>query len=774
MERNLQRFWWVLKDRKRKELIYHGDVELANEAISPKDATIWYSPNSVYMREIKHMCFGELEQFYFPILEQEETPENAVNITWEFVDFLAYMASLKILKEKNFTIWKSLIKDYELREERRPEPFAPLQYFRKTTVMSTAPTGLGMTESLQEVKELCAKKEFLDGLIKFRPMEVKGKVIEDPYETIHLPTQNTTVHGSYTTALRYMLFGSTRYHNKIKPGETLQPRQWSVKLHEGWITAVIAPRRWGKTFYVTSRIIEEFTRDKQHPDKPVRVLFIGINRKKNKTVINYILSMSQDLMKHGYFERVASEQTMFYKEKWKKRGEDKILGMIEFIGARDEDAGVGDYADLIVIDECERISPKIREDVFPIITSEWARCILISTLNKRSEKSWFYNVVIKWEQEEIKRSLINESPRDVINDMRNTHVQPHIDSGKPFEKWIHDIDIDEIKKEMMMRRMRVGIRFTGEDIDYWSEQERNIARNALREHPTSYYPERRGIFPEDIKTYDFESSIKPAEYFHKALYKYVVVAYDPAESRDKAAIVFIWWNEPEKKLEVFKVDKLPSNYTFHWPYIKDALKSAERYIIPQGIRAASESVFFAYDHNGVGHGLEPYFIEVGIRIDLKVKFTWWTTPNKKGRLHTIPKNYLVTITQNAFEHGSMIINQEAIDLVEEMENYRGVTNERTGNTQYGASTGSDDFVSAMMIGTYFILEYMWEKYNITKSTLEQIAANEETTWVLSDEDWNRLYIQELRKGRTIQDIQKQHWTSNLNLTRRDLLSKFGY
>lgn len=44
--------------------------------------------------------------------------------------------------------------------------------------------------------------------------------------------------------------------------------------------------------------------------------------------------------------------------------------MIEFIGARDEDAGVGDYADLIVIDECERISPKIREDVFPIITSE--------------------------------------------------------------------------------------------------------------------------------------------------------------------------------------------------------------------------------------------------------------------------------------------------------------------------------------------------------------------------------------------------------------------
>gem|GEM_PF-6638193 len=43
---------------------------------------------------------------------------------------------------------------------------------------------------------------------------------------------------------------------------------------------------------------------------------------------------------------------------------------------------------------------------------------------------------------------------------------------------------------MMIRRMWVGIRFTGEDIDYWTDQERNIARNALRENPTTYYPER--------------------------------------------------------------------------------------------------------------------------------------------------------------------------------------------------------------------------------------------------------------------------------------------
>jgi hypothetical protein len=39
-------------------------------------------------------------------LEQTEVPANAKNITSEFVDFISYLASNKILKEKNFTIWK--------------------------------------------------------------------------------------------------------------------------------------------------------------------------------------------------------------------------------------------------------------------------------------------------------------------------------------------------------------------------------------------------------------------------------------------------------------------------------------------------------------------------------------------------------------------------------------------------------------------------------------------------------------------------------------------
>ena len=172
-------------------------------------------------------------------------------------------------------------------------------------------------------------------------------------------------------------------------------------------------------------------------------------------------------------------------------------------------AWVGDSADLIVIDECERIPKNVWEDVFPIITNEWAKCLLISTLNKRSEKSWFYNVIVKWEQEELKRWLVSESPRDVINDVWNKYVQPHIDWWEDYTKWIHRIDVDAIKKEMMIRRMWVGIRFTGEDIDYWTNQERDIAEMRW-ENPTAYY-QNDGKYSQKILNIRFWISIKPPE-----------------------------------------------------------------------------------------------------------------------------------------------------------------------------------------------------------------------------------------------------------------------
>jgi len=46
------------------------------------------------------------------------------------------------------------------------------------------------------------------------------------------------------------------------------------------------------------------------------------------------------------------------------------LGVVDFISAKDYEAGVGEYADLILIDEAARVKEAIYEAILPIVTNE--------------------------------------------------------------------------------------------------------------------------------------------------------------------------------------------------------------------------------------------------------------------------------------------------------------------------------------------------------------------------------------------------------------------
>lgn len=83
-----------------------------------------------------------------------------------------------------------------------------------------------------------------------------------------------------------------------------------------------------------------FTSDSQDRSRPIRVLFVGINTKKLKTVIKYLLSFTKKFTEAGYFERESSKNIMHYRSNstTKKATNSDDLGTIEFIGSKDEDA----------------------------------------------------------------------------------------------------------------------------------------------------------------------------------------------------------------------------------------------------------------------------------------------------------------------------------------------------------------------------------------------------------------------------------------------------
>ena len=902
LSKGAKRFPWILKNWKRKQVMFDGDIGFVNEAIDPYYATRWYEQNKNNKRDVKEQFFWDFEVFTLFMLADDTEPEHDPkhpprNITSDFAEFLWLLTSQRILKEKNFRVWQTILQNYDIFEIDNPDPIPNLHYFKRkiadTTstlrrTLSTSPietkqitdptqfndpefqhwlathepsiysilqkafkipedsshnkdlklatlekcmsmfnkkyTPLTPEEisrenaplkeannfpaiagmSITEIQELCAMKDFLEWKIKFKPSILKWKVIEQPYSNIQLNTQINTLPTSptynlpiqlfwhYTSSVRYAMFGEEKYYKRIRPWQTLQPWQWIAKLYTGWVTSVVAARRSWKSYRAIDEAVEMFTSDTQERSRPIRVLFVGINTKKLKTVIKYLLSFTKQFTAAWYFDWEASKNIMHYrrKESNKKATEADDLGTIEFIWSKDEDAWVWDYADLIIIDECERIDENVWEDIMPIITNEWARAILISTLNKNSQKTWFYNQLVQGETEELQRNLMQQDVVTVIRQKRNKRVQPAIDKANaietetwkpvPFEERISWIDIDAMSADMRYARQRVWLRFTWEDNDLKTEQEKSFARDRLR-WTKAYYPERRAIFPEDTWVYDYEWSIKDSSYFQWRKYKFIVVSYDPAESKDKAALTYMWYDDIWHKIELFKTEKLPNNYTYHWPFISKTLTECEQRIdtssLPEWI-SPTQRVFFAYDFNWVGQWLEPFFLECWVRIDLKVRFTWQWWITKKWINHNVAKELLVNMLQNTMDHWALVINQECQEFIEELDHYKSYYNPDTGNTKYQAEHGAtDDFVSAAMIGTYFILEYMWEKYNITKNEIEQ-AIDPDNDFSVNNmfEEIEKIVMEGVNNWKTVQQVIDEYngRSQRDSLKRQDVLSQFWY
>lgn len=900
LSKGAKRFPWILKNWKRKQVVYDWEVGFINETVEPYYAQRWYEQNKKNKRDVKEMFFWDYEVFTLFMLNDEDQSSSSRlprNITSEFAEFLWLITSQRILKEKNFRVWQTILQNYDIFEIENPEPIPAIHYFKrkvsdnKKTIKSTLSTSpidtkhvtdptqfndpefqywlsthepdiysllkkaidipedtshnkdlkLATLEkcmlrfnkkytpitqediswenaplkeannfpaiqnmSITEIQELCAMKDFLEWKIKFKPSILKGKVIEQPYTNTTLKTQVNTLPSSpnyntpiqlywhYTSSVRYAMFWEEKYYKRIRPWQTLQPRQWIAKLYTWRVTSVVAARRSGKSYRAIDEAVEMFTSDTQERSRPIRVLFVGINTKKLKTVIKYLLSFTKQFTQAWYFDWEASKNIMHYRKKeWNKKAtEADDLWTIEFIWSKDEDAWVWDYADLIIIDECERIDENVWEDIMPIITNEWARCILISTLNKNSQKTWFYNQLVQGETEELQRNLMQQDVVTVIREKRNKRVQPTIDKVTkiqeetnkpvPFEERINWIDIDAMSADMRYARQRVWLRFTGEDSDLKTEQEKAFARDRLR-WTKAYYPERRAIFPEDTGVYDYESSIKDNSYFQWRKYKFVVIAYDPAESKDKAALVFMWYDDIANKVELFRAEKLPNNYTYHWPlinkYLSECLNNINESSLPEWIWK-EQRVFFAYDFNWVWQGLEPFFLECWVRIDLKVRFTWQWWITKKGINHNVPKELLVNMLQNTMDHWALVINQDCQEFIEELDHYKSYYNPDTGNTKYQAERwASDDFVSAAMIGTYFILEYMWEKYNITKNEIEQVIDPDANYSVNSMfEEVEKIIMEWVNNWKTVQQVIDEYngRSQRDSLKRQDVLSQFWY
>ena len=77
------------------------------------------------------------------------------------------------------------------------------------------------------------------------------------------------------------------------------------------------------------------------------------------------------------------------------RSGNDVIGSIKFISINDDDPGIGDYADMIIIDEAHKIPWAVVDGLMPIVQNEGARLVCASTLYHNIPKNRFYDLVVQ-------------------------------------------------------------------------------------------------------------------------------------------------------------------------------------------------------------------------------------------------------------------------------------------------------------------------------------------------------------------------------------------
>ena len=551
-------------------------------------------------------------------------------------------------------------------------------------------------------------KEVMDWYFRFTNYQMTKAVEVEIGSKYDISWWYWSIYWAYTPSLRRAMFADKTNFNQEKipsdetSGEavrTLQRRQYQVIKRLGWMNFIAATRRSGKTRLLAFLAVREIIREpitQQEQWRPIRVLYIGLTDKKNKAARDYILRMSAKYRASKMFKRQWEESRLMFQDQ-----EGNALWIVDFISAKDYEAGVGEYADLILIDEAARVKEWVFEAILPIVTNEWARLICVSTIDRKTKKNWFYRKVLEAEKQEFLRPDIDKR---ILDTRKN--------NGYHQKKWKNDFTREscaEVRKNIMYEREMVGMRYTIDDIEYITERDREMSKRILREYPNRYYAELYSVFPDEGKIFPYERVLKEPDKISQVRFDYVVLGYDPAIMTDIWAVVVAWYDRVQSKIHFVEELEMPRETYNQHPETLNELKQRYAYLVNGN---DPRKVFIVADITG-NLGLVSLFETKHCDLDLKIRYhAGMQNTRDKNSTYKVSKEYMVDTLRNIMESWWCVISTACVRMIEEMNYFQIVENPQTGRQWYEAIEWHDDFVNAAMIATFFIYDYMIEKDHI--------------------------------------------------------------
>lgn len=619
----------------------------------------------------------------------------------------------------------------------------------------------------EKYMQYVAKKEFLDGKFVLEPIQIKGKEITIGQT---FPFSDTKIHWVYASQMRRMAFEWTSFFKKS--WRALQKIQYEVIKMLWWVTAIVMPRRAWKTWVIWEIMKEEMFRSRHRDDKPIRIIYVGINKKKNKTVKDYILWYSKHFTQEWWFvwdegnQRLTLVEHSKSKKYYKKWDADLIeRAHIDFVGAKDDSPGVGDYADLIVIDECERIPKEIFDDLYALVTNEYARMVLISTLNQHAKKTWFYDKLIQWEKAESSRKRDWMDIESFIDHMWEKYW---LSKYETLEQMLADdnLDLDEVRLEMMRARRIVWIRYSWWEVERWSDKEKKeMAKSLMEENYQKYLAEFEWVFPEEHMVFDSKQCVVPHATIVKK-YPWIIISYDVADDGSDNKTITAWSVDMDSKSDNYRRIIQLAEKELDWD-TKKQVPQVNTFVREQTMQwtedATKNSYFFIYDGRWVGTNMDVLLKAVGVKIHAIYYSTMWSyfEMERNSNKHNVGKSWIVKEVQWLFDMHNVAISDTCQKSLTEMETFGVTTSDRWYRSYEATWWKQDWFVNSMLMAMYFVLEIkqmrkflLWWIVDEITETISEVKSEAERLYdmYLLDKKWKEEKEISIRRKRLSEHI----------------------
>jgi hypothetical protein len=110
----------------------------------------------------------------------------------------------------------------------------------------------------------------------------------------------------------------------------------------------------------------------------------------------------------------------------------------------------------------------------------------------------------------------------------------------------------KLSEEWAEKHHTVGLRYTIDDIEYITEKQRERMRKEYEKDPDRYMAELYSRFPEDGKVFKYNHVLIAKEKIYMPAYKYIVIGYDPALSKDNSSVIVGGYDESRGKICVLQ------------------------------------------------------------------------------------------------------------------------------------------------------------------------------------------------------------------------------